>query len=146
MSKHGLLRLRNLDGIAPRLEQTDIPGLFRLVAPGSTPILYVDPEQATQAVILDWLRHCRCNLRGGVSNLAPLYVNGFTKSGKSLVINKVLLSLVREDPVFGVGQPDEVSVFQLSMDSLPKVCALGPPLCLRYVVILMVWRGMGGLD
>lgn len=43
------------------------------------------------------------------------------QSGKSLVIYEVLLSLAREDPDFGVGQKNEVSVFWLSVDSLPKV-------------------------
>ena len=43
------------------------------------------------------------------------------QSGKSLMVNAVLLSLIREDPSFGVGKANEVSVFLLSVDSLPKV-------------------------
>jgi len=43
------------------------------------------------------------------------------QAGKSLMVNAILPSLIREDPSFGVGKINEVTVFRLSVDSLPKV-------------------------
>lgn len=121
----------NLDLLAPDLSSADANGLYWLswraldVASGVPPrksrvIPYVDPGGATQAGISSWLKFSRDHFGFKGSDLAPLYINGLTKSGKSLVANEVLLSLVRRDPDFGVGQAKEVSVFRLSMDSLPK--------------------------
>ena len=43
------------------------------------------------------------------------------QAGKSLMVNAILPSLIREDPSFGVGKTNEVTVFSLSVDTLPKV-------------------------
>ncbi len=40
------------------------------------------------------------------------------QTGKSCVLTKLLPSVVREDPVFGVGQPDELLIFQIESHRL----------------------------
>lgn len=95
--------------------------------------------------IKSWLELSQSKFGGHQSDLVPLYINGMTKTGKSLTANEFLLSgeikrvilihtitqkcdlnwslfltVVRDDPVFGVGRPKEVSVFRLCMDYLSR--------------------------
>eukprot|EP00195_Chlamydomonas_chlamydogama_P017788 CAMPEP_0202892048 /NCGR_PEP_ID=MMETSP1392-20130828/1903_1 /ASSEMBLY_ACC=CAM_ASM_000868 /TAXON_ID=225041 /ORGANISM="Chlamydomonas chlamydogama, Strain SAG 11-48b" /LENGTH=696 /DNA_ID=CAMNT_0049575923 /DNA_START=225 /DNA_END=2312 /DNA_ORIENTATION=- len=53
------------------------------------------------------------------SGLPALYVNGLVKTGKSCVLNIVLLAVLRDDDFFGVGKDNEMVVMRLDFSAMP---------------------------
>ncbi|PNH06694.1 hypothetical protein TSOC_006908, partial [Tetrabaena socialis] len=97
--------------------------LYRLILPGSQPSdgnsdtfppYFVDTGGVVGA-LASWLDTVRNNFNAQHSYFSPaeagtpaLFVHGFIKSGKSLVLGGVLPAVLRQHPFFGVGSPAEM--------------------------------------
>lgn len=78
---------------------------------------FLDPELELTTRLKNWIarlrqRHVGFNRQGDDSSLS-LFLSGAPKTGKSLLLTKVIPALLREDEMFGVGQAAEARVWHV---------------------------------
>ena len=104
------------------------PEVFFFRESGGSPqpirTFFLDPDLALTTRLKRWISDLRLRQRGfnrvGDDAALSLFLSGAPKTGKSLLLTKVIPALLREDELFGVGKAAEARVWHVDTTSFNR--------------------------
>ena len=118
-------RLVDAPELVPSLKS---PEVFFFHESGGSPqpirTFFFDPELALTTRLKRWISDLRLRQRGfnryGDDAALSLFISGAPKTGKSLLLSKVIPAMLREDEMFGVGKAAEARVWHVDTTSFNR--------------------------
>jgi len=142
-------RLVDAPELVPSLTSPEV-FFFRESGGSPQPIrtFFFDPELALTTRLKRWISDLRLRQRGfnrvGDDAALSLFLSGAPKTGKSLLLTKVIPALLREDEMFGVGRAAEARVWHVDTTSFNRRNGAAGFLCslLDNLIVLAAKEGV----